>query len=221
MKRTGIIAKKLGMSSMFTQQGRRITLTLLQVDNCQVVGMRTEEANGYNAVVVGAVNKKQSRVSKSAKGFFAKANTEPKSKMKEFRVSKECLEKVGADLKPSHFNVGQFVDVTGTSIGKGFSGGMKRHNFRGLEATHGVSISHRSHGSTGQCQHPGKVFKNKKMAGQYGNTRVTIQSLEVIVADDEKGLLIVSGNVPGSKGGYVYVKDAVKIPRLVAASKKN
>lgn len=210
MARTGIIAKKLGMSSMFTESGQRLTLTLLAVENCQVVGHKTAERDGYEAVVVGATNKKTSRVSKPLKGMFAKSKVEPKAKLKEFRVSKENLLDVGYELKPGHFVEGQYIDVVGTSIGKGFAGGMKRHNFRGLEATHGVSISHRSHGSTGQCQDPGKVFKNKKMAGHLGDERVTIQNLKVVKVDDEKGLLIVSGNVPGAKGGYLYVKDAVK-----------
>lgn len=210
MARTGLIAKKIGMSSMFEENGRRITLTLLKVEDCQVIGSKTLENDGYEAVVVGAVNKKSSRVSKSLKGMFAKSKIEPKAKIKEFRVSKDNLLDVGSELKPGHFVEGQFIDVVGTSIGKGFAGVMKRHNFGGLEATHGVSISHRSHGSTGQCQDPGKVFKNKKMAGQLGNVQVTMQNLKVVKVDDEKGLLIVSGNVPGTKGGYLCVKDAVK-----------
>lgn len=208
--RTGLIAKKLGMSSMFTDSGERITLTFLQVDNCQVVGNKTLDRDGYSAVVLGAELKKASKVSKSMKKVFANAKVEPRAVLKEFRVAESNMLEVGAEVKPSHFVAGQYIDVTGTSIGKGFSGVMKRHNFRGLEATHGVSISHRSHGSTGQCQDPGKVFKGKKMAGQYGNVQVTMQNLQVVEADDEKGLLIVTGNVPGSKGGYVFIKDAVK-----------
>jgi large subunit ribosomal protein L3 len=182
----------------------------LHIDNCQVVGQKTIDRDGYNAVVIGAVLKKPYKVSKSMKKVFANAKVEPKTKLKEFRVSEHHMLDVGLELKPSHFEIGQFVDVSGTSIGKGFAGVMKRHNFRGLEASHGVSISHRSHGSTGQCQDPGKVFKGKKMAGHLGDVRVTVQNLKVVDLDIEKGLLIVSGNVPGSKGSYIYVKDAVK-----------
>ena len=208
--RTGLIAKKLGMSSMFTEQGERITLTFLQLDNCQVVGHKTEARDGYNAVVLGATLKKPSKVSKSMKKVFADAKVEPRAKLKEFRVSESNLLPVGSEVKPSHYEIGQYVDVTGRSIGKGFAGVMKRHNFGGLEATHGVSISHRSHGSTGQCQDPGKVFKGKKMAGHMGDKNVTIQNLQVVEIDEEKGLIIVSGNVPGSKGKYVTIKDSVK-----------
>lgn len=208
--RTGIIAKKLGMSSKFTPEGQRITLTFLHVDNCQVVAQKTTEKDGYNAVVVGAFLKKPSKVSKSMKTVFANAKVEPRAKLKEFRVSPSNMLDVGLEIKSDYFSVGQYVDVCGTSIGKGFAGGMKRHNFRGLEETHGVSVSHRSHGSTGQCQTPGKVFKGKKMAGHLGDVRVTVQNLQIVDFDVEKGLLIVSGNVPGSKGGYIYIKDAVK-----------
>jgi len=167
--RTGLIAKKLGMSSKFTAEGKRLTLTFLHIDNCQVVGQKTIDRDGYNAVVIGAVLKKPYKVSKSMKKVFANAKVEPKTKLKEFRVSENHMLDVGLELKPTHFEIGQFVDVSGTSIGKGFAGVMKRHNFRGLEASHGVSISHRSHGSTGQCQDPGKVFKGKKMAGHLGD----------------------------------------------------
>lgn len=208
--RTGIIAKKLGMSSKFTPEGARVTLTLLHVDNCQVVAQKTLEKHGYNAVVVGAILKKPTKISKSMRQVFANAKIEPRAKLKEFRVSAGNILDVGSELKSDYFTVGQYVDVTGTSIGKGFAGGMKRHNFRGLEETHGVSVSHRSHGSTGQCQDPGKVFKGKKMAGHLGDERVTVQNLKIVDFDAEKGLLVVSGNVPGSKGGYIYVKDAVK-----------
>ena len=218
MSRTGLIAKKIGMSSLFTEQGKRLTLTLLKVDACQVVGSRTEERDGYNATVIGAENKKPSRVNKPLRSLFAKLNIEPKKKIREFRVSKDNLLEIGAEIKPSHFSKNQYVDVIGTSKGKGFAGVMKRHNFGGLEASHGVSISHRSHGSTGQCQDPGRVFKGKKMAGQLGNERVTLQNLRVVDFDDEKGLLIVSGNVPGHNGSFVYVKDAVKRTSLVSAS---
>jgi len=208
--RTGLVAKKLGMSSKFNDLGERITLTFLHIDNCQIVGNKTMERDGYNAVVVGAVLRKPSKVSKSIRQVFANAKLEPRAKLKEFRVSHSNMLEVGLELKADHFEIGQYVDVTGKSIGKGFAGGMKRHNFRGLEATHGVSVSHRSHGSTGQCQDPGKVFKNKKMAGHLGDVNVTMQNLRIVDVDVEKGLVIVSGNVPGSKGGYVLIKDAVK-----------
>lgn len=208
--RTGLIGKKLGMSSKFTAEGKRITLTFLHIDNCQVVAQKTMDRDGYSAVVVGATLKKPYKVSKSMKKVFADSKVEPRARLKEFRVSAGNMLEVGTCLGADHFEVGGFVDVSGISIGKGFAGVMKRHNFRGLEASHGVSISHRSHGSTGQCQDPGKVFKNKKMAGHLGNVNVTVQNLRVVEFDVEKGLLIVSGNVPGPKGGYVYIKDAVK-----------
>ena len=208
--RTGLIAKKLGMSSMFTEQGDRITLTFLQLEDLQVVGQKTEKRDGYNAVVLGSTLKKLSRVSKSMKKVFADAKVEPRRLLKEFRVSAENMLEIGAEMKATHFEPGQYIDVSGKSIGKGFAGVMKRHNFAGLEASHGVSISHRSHGSTGQCQDPGKVFKGKKMAGHMGDENVTIQNLQIVEVDAEKGLVIVSGNVPGSKGKYVVVKDAVK-----------
>lgn len=208
--RTGLIAKKLGMSSMFTEQGKRLTLTLLHLDQCQVVGNRTISENGYTAVIVGAALAKPNRVSKSMKKVFVDARVEPKKCLKEFRVDEQNLLEVGQVLQANHFEIGQYIDVKGKTIGKGFAGVMKRHNFRGLEASHGVSVSHRAHGSTGQCQDPGKVFKGKKMAGHMGDVNVTIQNLKVVDFDIEKGLLIVSGNVPGSKGSYVYVTDAIK-----------
>lgn len=198
------------MSSKFTADGKRITLTFLHVDNCQVVAQKTLAKDGYDAVVVGATSKKPYKVSKSMKKVFADAKVEPKTKLKEFRVSEGNMLDVGVELKSDYFQRDQFIDISGVSIGKGFAGVMKRHNFRGLEASHGVSVSHRSHGSTGQRQDPGKVFKNKKMAGHLGNVNVTVQNLKIVDFDVEKGLLIVSGNVPGSKGGYVYVRDAVK-----------
>lgn len=198
------------MSSMFTEQGDRITITFLQLEDLQVVGKKTIEKDGYNAVVLGSTIKKASKVSKSMKKVFANAKVEPRKILKEFRVSEANMLEIGSELKADHFKPGQFIDVSGKSIGKGFAGVMKRHNFRGLEATHGVSISHRSHGSTGQCQDPGKVFKGKKMAGHLGDTKVTIQNLRVIEVDAEKGIVVVNGNVPGSKGKYVLVKDAVK-----------
>lgn len=208
--RTGLITKKIGMSSVFDDRGNRLTLTFLQLENCQVVAHKTQEKDGYNALVLGSVNKKASKVSKSMRQVFANAKVEPKSILKEFRVSDSAVLPVGSDLKADHYKEGQYVDVSGRSIGKGFAGVMKRHNFGGLEATHGVSISHRSHGSTGQCQDPGKVFKGKKMAGHLGDENVTIQNLKIIKVDIENSLIIVSGNVPGPKGGYVFVKDAVK-----------
>ncbi|NRB10492.1 MAG: 50S ribosomal protein L3 [Rickettsiaceae bacterium] len=208
--RSGLIAKKLGMTSTFTDRGERISLTLLKIDNCQVVTHKTKEKDGYNALVIGSTIQKATKVSKSMRKVFANAKIEPRAKLKEFRVTEEGFLDVGTEIKADHYQEGQYVDVTGVSIGKGFAGGMKRHNFSGLEATHGVSISHRSHGSTGGCQDPGKVFKNKKMAGQMGNTQVTMQNLRIFSVDVEKGLVIVSGNVPGAKGCYVFIKDAVK-----------
>ncbi len=208
--RTGLIAEKVGMSSMFTEKGERYTLTFLKVEDCQVVGHKTEQKDGYAALVLGIKNAKASRVTKPMKQVFVNAKVEPKVKLKEFRISSDQFIDIGAVVTTEHFTAGQFVDVTGTSIGKGFAGGMKRHNFRGLEASHGVSVSHRSHGSTGGRQDPGRVFKNKKMAGHLGSEKVTIQNLQVVAVDKEQGLIMVSGNVPGSKGSYVYIKDAVK-----------
>ena len=209
--RTGLITKKVGMSSTFTADGRRLTLTFLHVDNCQVVGHKTFNRDGYNAVVVGAIPKKDSKVSKPMQKVFSNAGVKPKTKLKEFRVLNESmLLDIGTELKPTHYKIGQFVDVCGVSIGKGFAGSMKRHGFSGLEASHGVSISHRSHGSTGQCQDPGKVFKGKKMAGHLGNVNVTVQNLRVVDLDLENGLIVINGSVPCCRGGYVYIKDAVK-----------
>jgi len=208
--RTGLIAKKIGMSSIFRENGKRDTVTFLHVEDCQVVGQKTEENDGYNALVIGVKNKKLSKVTKPMKQVFANAKVAPKEKLKEFRISKDYFLEVGFELSVDHFIVGQFIDVVGTTIGKGFAGCMKRHNFRGLEASHGVSVSHRSHGSTGGRQDPGKVFKNKKMAGQMGNARVTMQNLQVIATDKIKNIVMVSGSVPGSKGSYIYVKDAIK-----------
>ena len=208
--RTGLIAKKLGMTRIYSETGDHIPVTVMQLDRCQVVGQRTVESNGYTALQLGAGAKKAKRVNKAERGFFAKANVEPKRKLVEFRVSEENLVEVGAELSAEHFVPGQKVDVTGTSIGKGFAGAMKRHNFGGLRATHGVSISHRSHGSTGQCQDPGKVFKGKKMAGHMGAARVTTQNLDVVRTDVDRGLILIKGAVPGPKGGWVLIKDAVK-----------
>ena len=210
--RTGLIARKEGMTRIFDEDGRHIGVTVLKVDNCQVVAVRTEDKDGYVAVQLGAGEAKVKRTSKANRGHFAKAKVEPKKKVAEFRVSNENTLDVGSEIGAQHFIPGQFVDVVGTSIGKGFAGAMKRHNFGGLRASHGVSISHRSHGSTGQCQEPGKVFKGKKMAGQMGNERVTVQNLEVVAIDEEDNLILVKGAVPGPKSGWVYISDAVKKP---------
>ncbi len=210
--RTGVIAKKLGMTRIYTDAGDHVPVTVMQLDACQVVAQRTAEKNGYAAVQLGAGAKKAKRTNKAERGQFAKANVEPKAKVAEFRVSDENMINVGEEIIADHYFEGQFVDVTGTSIGKGFAGAMKRHNFGGLRATHGVSISHRSHGSTGQCQDPGKVFKGKKMAGHMGAARVTTQNLQVVKTDTDRGLILIKGAVPGPKGGWVFIKDAVKKP---------
>ena len=207
--RTGLIAKKLGMTRVFTEEGNHVAVTVLRVDN-QVVAQRTAETDGYTALQLGFGDAKVKNVSKPQRGHFARAKVEPKAKLAEFRVSEDALVPVGAEITAAHFLAGQHVDVTGTSIGKGFAGAMKRHNFGGLRATHGVSVSHRSHGSTGQRQDPGKVFKNKKMAGHMGNVRATTQNLQVVVTDEARGLLMVTGAVPGAPGGYVLVRDAAK-----------
>ncbi|MBV8888249.1 MAG: 50S ribosomal protein L3 [Alphaproteobacteria bacterium] len=208
--RTGLIAKKLGMTRIFTEEGNHVPVTVLRVENCQVVSQRTIERDGYTALQLGVGAAKVKNVTKPNRGHFAKAKIEPKAKVVEFRVSEDALVEVGVEITVGHFLAGQFVDVTGTSIGKGFAGGMKRHNFGGLRASHGVSVSHRSLGSTGQRQSPGKTFKNKKMAGHLGAERVTTQSLRVVAADIEQGLLMIKGSVPGSPGGWVLVKDAAK-----------
>jgi large subunit ribosomal protein L3 len=208
--RTGLIAQKLGMSRVFTEAGDHVPVTVLRVDNCQVVAQRTQERDGYTALQLGVGAAKVKNVSKPMRGHFAAAKVEPKAHMAEFRVSEDALVDIGAEITAAHFVAGQFVDVTGTSIGKGFAGGMKRWNFGGLRATHGVSISHRSLGSTGQRQDPGKTFKNKKMAGHLGAERVTTLNLEVVASDPERGVLMLKGAVPGSAGGWVLVRDAVK-----------
>ena len=212
MLRSGVIAKKLGMTRLFMEDGRQVPVTVLQLDNLQVVAQRTSERDGYTAVQLGAGTAKVKRVSAPMRGHFAAANVAPKRKLVEFRVDAENLLLVGEEIIADHYFAGQFVDVTGTSIGKGFAGAMKRHNFGGLRASHGVSISHRSHGSTGQCQDPGRVFKGKKMAGHMGAARVTTQNLQVVRTDTDRGLIMVKGAVPGSNGGWVTVKDAVKKP---------
>ena len=210
--RTGVIARKEGMTRIFDAEGRQIPVTVLKIDNCQVTALRTQEKDGYTAVQVGAGNAKASRTSKAMRAVFGSAKVEPKKKVAEFRVDADKMPEVGAEIIASHFVPGQFVDVIGTSTGKGFAGAMKRWNFGGLRATHGVSVSHRSHGSTGNRQDPGKVFKNKKMAGHLGAERVTTQSLMVAAVDLEDNLVLIKGSVPGTDGSWVLVSDAVKIP---------
>jgi large subunit ribosomal protein L3 len=208
--RSGVIAQKVGMTRIFTDAGEHIPVTVLRLENCQVVGQRTAEKNGYTAVQLGAGRPKVKRLTRAERGGFAVANVEPKRKVAEFRVSPDNMIDVGAEITADHFVEGQFVDVSGTSIGKGFAGGMKRHGFGGLRASHGVSINHRSLGSTGQCQEPGKVFKGKKMAGQMGAVSVTTQNLRVVKTDVDRGLIMIRGAVPGAKGGWVLLRDAVK-----------
>lgn len=208
--RSGLIVEKLGSSSLFTEKGSRIQVTLLKMDDCEILANRTVENNGYEAVVLAYGKVRPNKVSKPLKQVFANAKIEVKKLIKEFRVSPENMIEVGANLNVDHFQVGQHIDATSTSKGKGFAGVMKRHNFRGLEATHGVSITHRSHGSTGGRQDPGRVFKGKKMAGHLGDVKVTVQNLEVVGVRPEERLLIVKGSVPGCKGSYVYLKDSVK-----------
>ena len=215
--RTGLITEKLGMTQVFTESGERIPVTLLKLDACQVVSLKTIETDGYLAVQLGYGSKKGSNLTKPMRGHFAKNKIEPKKKIAEFRISQEALLNVGDELTTDHFVPGQIVDATSTSIGKGFAGVMKRHNFGGLRASHGVSISHRSGGSTGQCQDPGKVIKGKKMAGHMGNERVTIQNLEIVKTDKDNGLIYVKGAIPGHKGSYVLLKDAVKVARHESA----
>ncbi|MFD1343341.1 50S ribosomal protein L3 [Litorisediminicola beolgyonensis] len=210
--RSGIIAKKVGMTRLFMEDGKQIPVTVLQLDKLQVVAQRTADSHGYSAVQLGCGSIKAKNVSRPMRGHFAAAKVEPKRKVAEFRVAPENLIEVGEEITADHYFEGQFVDVSGTSIGKGFAGAMKRHNFGGLRASHGVSISHRSHGSTGQCQDPGKVFKGKKMAGHMGAVRVTTQNLQVVKTDAERGIIMIKGAVPGAKGGWVTVKDAVKKP---------
>jgi large subunit ribosomal protein L3 len=208
--RSGVIAQKVGMTRIFTDAGEHIPVTVLKLDNCQVVAHRTIEKNGYVAVQLGSGLAKVKNVSKAERGHFAVAKVEPKRKIVEFRVSDDALIPVGAELTADHFVVGQFVDVSGTTLGKGFAGGMKRWNFGGLRATHGVSVSHRSIGSTGGRQDPGKTFKNKKMPGHLGAERVTTQNLRVVQTDAERGLILVEGAVPGHAGGWIHVRDAIK-----------
>ncbi len=208
--RSGIIAQKLGMTRVYTDDGQHVPCTVLKLEQCQVVAQKTQEKHGYTALQLGAGKAKVKRATKADRGHFAVAHVEPKRKLAEFRVSAENMIDVGAEITADHFVEGQFVDASGTSMGKGFAGAMKRHNFSGLRASHGVSVSHRSHGSTGQCQDPGKVFKGKKMAGHMGAERVTTQNLRVVRTDVERGLILIRGAVPGSKGGWVLLSDAVK-----------
>ena len=208
--RSGLIAQKLGMTRIFTEDGTNVPVTVLGLQNCQVVGQRTVDKDGYTALQLGAGVAKVKNVSKARRGQFAVAKVEPKRCVAEFRVSADNLIEVGASMQADHFVDGQLVDVSGTSVGKGFAGAMKRHNFGGLRASHGVSISHRSHGSTGNSQDPGKVFKGKKMAGHMGAERVTTQNLTIVRTDIERGLIMIKGSVPGSKGGWVFIRDAVK-----------
>ena len=208
--RSGLIAKKVGMTRVFAENGEHVPVTVLKVEGCQVIDVRSRNRNGYDAVQLGAGTAKVRNVTKPMRGHFARSKIEPKKKLVEFRVTEEATLNVGDELTVDHFVIGQRVDVAGTSIGKGFAGGMKRHNFAGLEASHGVSISHRSHGSTGNSQDPGKVFKGKKMAGHMGAERVTVQNLSVVRTDVEQGIIFVSGSVPGHKGAWVEISDAVK-----------
>jgi large subunit ribosomal protein L3 len=208
--RTGVIAKKMGMMRLFAADGAHVPVTVLGLEGCTVVAHRTAERDGYVAVQLGAGTPKVKNLTKAERGHFAKGGVEPKSKLVEFRVGDDMLAPVGAEITADHFVVGQKVDISGTTIGKGFAGAMKRWNFGGLRATHGVSVSHRSHGSTGQRQDPGKVFKNKKMAGHLGDERVSTQGLEVVRVDVERGLIFIKGSVPGSEGGWVEVRDAAK-----------
>ena len=210
--RSGVLAKKLGMTRLFMDDGRQVPVTVLLMENVQVVAQRTGERDGYTAVQLGAGAAKAKRTGQAMRGHFASAQVEPKRKLAEFRVSPDTLIEIGEEITANHYFAGQYVDIAGTSIGKGFAGAMKRHNFGGLRASHGVSISHRSHGSTGQCQDPGRVFKGKKMAGHMGAVRVTTQNLEVVRTDVDRGLIMVKGAVPGSKGGWVTIKDAAKKP---------
>src|SRR5262245_27366877 len=211
--RTGVIAQKVGMTRLFGEGGAHVPVTVLQLDGCQVVAVRTQEKDGYSAIQLGIGKAKVKNVGKPMRGHFAKAKVEPKRKLAEFRVEPDAVVAVGSVISAAHYVPGQFVDIAGITIGKGFAGVMKRWNFGGLEASHGVSISHRSHGSTGGRQDPGRTFKNKKMAGHLGQERVTTQNLKVVATDDAKGLVMIRGSVPGAEGGWVRVTDAVKRKR--------
>lgn len=210
--RTGLITRKMGMTRVFAEDGSHVPVTVLKVDDLQVVAHRTEDKDGYNALQLGCTAAKVKNVTKAQRGHFAKAKVEPKRHVVEFRISGDAFVDVGAELAADHFTVGQYVDVTGTSIGKGYAGGMKRHGFAGLRATHGVSVSHRSLGSTGQNQSPGRVFKGKKMPGHMGDKRITTQNLQIVATDVERGLILVRGGVPGCDGGFLLIRDAMKRP---------
>jgi large subunit ribosomal protein L3 len=210
--RTGVIARKLGMSRLFGEGGRHVPVTVLALESCQVVALRSQDKDGYVALQLGTGRAKVKNVSKPMREHFAKAKVEPKKKLVEFRVDEKSLLEVGAEIGANHFVVGQYVDVRGLTVGRGFAGAMKRHNFGGLRATHGVSVSHRSHGATGGRQDPGKVFKGKRMAGHMGQRWRTQQNLEVVATDPAKGLVMVKGSVPGAEGSYVTIADAVKVP---------
>ena len=208
--RSGVIAQKVGMSRVFTDEGVHVPVTVLKIDGCQVVAHKTQDKNGYTALQLGIGRAKVKNVAKAERERFARAEVEPKLKLAEFRVAEDSMLPVGAEITADHFVAGQFVDVTGTTLGKGFAGPMKRWNFGGLRATHGVSVSHRSHGSTGGRQDPGKTFKNKKMAGHMGVDRVTTLNLRVVQTDVERGLVLVEGAVPGAAGGWIFIRDAIK-----------
>lgn len=208
--RCGLIAKKLGMTRIFTEDGEHVPVSVLHVDNCQVISHRTKERDGYTALQVGVGAAKINKVNQSMRGHFAKAEVSPKRKIAEFRVSEDALVEIGSEITVQHFSNGQYIDATGTSVGKGFAGAMKRWGFGGLRASHGVSISHRAHGSTGQCQDPGKVFKGKKMAGHLGAGRVTVHNLKIVGSDLDDGLILVRGSVPGPKGGWLFLRDSIK-----------
>ena len=208
--RTGMIAKKLGMTSLYLDDGVETAVTLLHVENCQVVSQKTEAKDGYSALQLGVGTAKVKNTTKALRGHYAKAKVEPKAKLVEFRVDASAMVEAGTEIVPSHFVPGQYVDVIAETKGKGFAGAMKRWNFAGLEATHGVSVAHRSHGSTGQRQDPGRTFKGKKMAGHLGQERVTHMNLEVVSVDDEQGFIVIRGSVPGAENSYVLVRDAVK-----------
>jgi large subunit ribosomal protein L3 len=209
--RVGVITKKLGMSAVFNQSGARIPVTILKLDNCQVIAQKTKDKHGYTALQIGAFNfKNHKKASKPLQGYFSQHKITPKKQIKEFRISEDAMLEIGTEIKANHYVPNQFVDVTAVTVGKGFAGVMKRHNFSGLRASHGVSVSHRSHGSTGQCQDPGKVFKGKKMAGHMGCKQATLQNLQVISVDEDKNLLIIKGSVPGATNSYIIVNDAKK-----------
>ena len=211
MLRTGVVAKKIGMTRIFDENGDHVPVTVLQLDACQVVAVKEKSGkDGYNSLQIGAGKAKVKNTTKPMKGHFAKNSIEPKAKLVEFLVSEDAFLNAGDEILADHFVTGQYVDVSGISIGKGFAGAMKRHNFAGLRASHGVSISHRSHGSTGQCQDPGRVFKGKKMAGHMGHAKITMQNLQIVSVDADAGLILVKGGVPGPKNGWVTVSDAVK-----------